>query len=282
MRNLKLFEEFKNLDLIDDIVDRFNRTGYLSQNSQKKLIDITENPFIIKELLDKIKQLKTFYQKLDVGYISDATFSLLDESPYKYSIEVGWYIPTKYWSFRSQDINTKILFPTDYRSESDLDKFLMSSILNSIKKFNLKSEEFNKQTREERKQSKLWIRDPRSRQNKIHDFFKELTKIQPIIRIELTHKEREDIWELEIDNTEELQFLPGFTSEEYSYEHNPESFASKIKKSPRFNRFGKFRIYNNAWTNYYTLRNARTENNENWVNPRPILTHGYLFLLFEL
>ena len=280
MRNLKLFEEFKNLDLIDDIVDRFNRTGYLSQNSQQKLIDITENPFIIKELLDKIKQLKTFYQKIDLGYLSDATFSLLDESPYKYSIEVGWYIPTKYWSFRSQDINTKILFETDYRNESDLDKFLMSSILNSIKKFNLKSEEFNKQTREERKQSKLWIRDPRSRQNKIHDFFKELTKIQPIIRIELTHKEREAIWWIE--DLREFETLPGFTSKEYSDYQNPDSFAGRIKRSPRFNRFGKFSTYNNYWLDNYTHSRARIENDEVWENPRPILTHGYLYLLFEL
>jgi hypothetical protein len=145
MRNLKLFEEFKNLDSIDYIVDRLNKTGYLSQNIQQKLIDITENPHIIKELLDKIRQLKTFYQKLDLDYIRDAIFSILDESPYIYSIEVGWYIPSKYFLFRSQDIiNTKILFQTDYRNESDLDKFLMNSILNSIKEFNLKSEEFNK------------------------------------------------------------------------------------------------------------------------------------------
>ena len=279
MRNLKLFEEFKNLDLIDDIVDRFNRTGYLSQNSQQKLINITENPFIIKELLDKIKQLKAFYQKIDLGYLGDATLSLLDESPYKHSIEVGWYIPTKYWSFGSQDINTKILFQTDYKTEKDLDRFLMSSILNSIKKFNLKSEEFNKQTREERKQSKLWIRDPRSRQNKVHDFFKELPKIQPIIVIELTHKEREDIWYLDL---EDLENVPGFIYQEFSDQYNPDSFASKIKKSPRFNRFGKFSIYNNVWLNHYTHSTARIENDEKWTNPRPILTNGYLFLLFEL
>lgn len=282
MRHLQTFNELATYDDIDVIIDRIQSTGYISKSQEEKLIELSGDPNIVKKVYQKVSKLQAFYKKATPEYFSDVMLSLLDDTPYKYKIQIGFYLPKnyRYYSCRDSDMRTTRWLPNDL-NKTDSQKTLLSHILKAIKDYNIESGELAKKSKEEAKTRPSWTKEPRSRHYSGKNYFKQIQEIQPQVRIEVIHKLSEEIWYYD---WYELEDLKGFDSKEFAYENNPDSLLSKINKSRRLLYLGRFKAHVNAWICSYTDRKIliNEEPVEYWENPKPILTHGYVDLNFNI
>jgi hypothetical protein len=154
------FEESQILD----IIDRIQKTGYISKSSSQKLQELTGVIDFDKKIIARISTLNSFFKKYNVDYIEDVMLSIFDNSEYDFKVQLGieytgnkTYYP---WNFsnskglRPYDNDFNTILPNNVQVGKD-NTFLMTFILKFISKLYNKEIQLKKELKEQRRKEKF-------------------------------------------------------------------------------------------------------------------------------
>ena len=270
MIHLLEMQEFNTDIMVKQIVDRFNRTGYLSHSLSKNLDKITGIPNTQEMLLDKAESINFFFSKCRSYIMDDILLEFLDY--YDYTIDLGIYIDDYNGGF--------ITLGQEYESSDDKESYIFLKFLDFLYKNTKSSKEKSKEDLEKRKSRREWLSNPRGRNVKSTNYFKKIGKIEPMVMIDIKNREYDNYYSY---NTRPSDQYEGFTNNDFYGREG--SVDTRIKK--RLRSFeGIFKAeckevrldYN---TSSYTSRRWY-EDDELRSNPNPILMHGKLDIKFKL
>jgi hypothetical protein len=128
-------KEFDTDIMVKQIVDRFNRTGYLSHSLSKNLDKLTGIPNTQEMLLDKAEGINFFSSKCRSYIMDDILLEFLDY--YDYTIDLGIYI---------DDYNGgSITLGQEYESSDDKESYIFLKFLDFLYKNTKSSKEKSKE-----------------------------------------------------------------------------------------------------------------------------------------
>jgi hypothetical protein len=280
MKYLLELKEFDTGGRIDYIVKRILATGYISTSMSKELDEVTGIKNIVPKLLQKVGQINQFYNRSNSNFFDDVLLEFFDDSPYTYKVGTGVYLPDKTYFVSSDKIKTNIPIPADYDSSDNKEAFLLSFLLDFVKSLNVKVWKKTSDYQEGKKKETRWIQQLRDRDIEYVNYFKYVLDIQPCIYLNVTHRRREEYWEMD---AEEFVNLEGWNSEQYCSNWKKDSVTERIKK--RFSYFPYLgecvAVETSGWTDTYTFR-SWMEGEEVVKNPNPVLIKGYINIKFKL
>lgn len=246
----------------------------------KELDEVTGIKNIVPKLLQKVGQINQFYNRSNSNFFDDVLLEFFDDSPYTYKVGTGVYLPDKTYFVSIDKIKTNIPIPVDYDSSDNKESFLLSFLLDFVKSLNVKVWKKTSDYQEGKKKEPRWIQQPRDRDIEYVNYFKYVLDIQPCIYLNVTHRRREEYWEMD---AEEFVNLEGWNSEQYCSNWKKDSVTERIKK--RFSYFPYLgecvAVETSGWTDTYTFR-SWMEGEEVVKNPNPVLINGYITIKFKL
>lgn len=196
MKYLLELSQFE-INKIEHIINRIKNTEYLSLSLRSDLDDVSGIKGFADKLIERVDYIQSFYENKNRDFIDDVLFEFFDEKPYVYNVSVGYYIEDRKdsWSLRSSDmasVHRKEIFPDD-SSISNKEIFLMISILKFIKNLNIKSEEI-KNDDIKNKKVQWWNKKFEPDKIKSYNYLKNIEKIFPYFRIDISHKNRNEYY----------------------------------------------------------------------------------------
>ncbi len=282
MKYLLELKEFDTGGKIENIVNRILSTGYISSSMSKELDEVTGIKNIVQKLLRKVSQINQFYERSNSDFFDDVLLEFFDGTPYTYKVRTGVYLSKNIYllSIRKDRIKTDIPIPDDYNTSNNKESFLLSHLLNFIKKINVEVWKNTSHYQEEKKKGVNWIQRPRERGIEYVNYFKYVLDIQPCVYLEVEHKRSEEYWEMDAG---EFVNLEGWNSEQYCSNWKKDSVTERIKK--RFSYFPYLgecvAVETSVWGDSYTFR-SWMEGQEIVRNPNPVLIKGYINIKFKL
>ena len=271
MIHLLEMKEFDTDIMVKQIIDRFNRTGYLSHSLSKNLDKITGILNSQELLLDKAESINFFFSKCRSYIMDDILLEFLDY--YDYTIDLSIYIDDYNGGF--------ITLGQEYESSDDKESYIFLKFLDFLYKNTKSSKEKSKEDLEKRKSRRDWLSNPRGRNVKSTNYFKKIGKIEPMVIVTLKNRGYDNYFgytdRIPLDQYE------GFTDQDFYGREG--SVDTRIKKRMRSFE-GVFRAEcKDVRLDYpamYTGRSWYDENDEHRSNPNPILMHGKINIKFKL
>jgi hypothetical protein len=282
MKYIYELNEFDSQNKIERIIKRIKDTGYISTSMTKELEEVTGIKGIVDKILTKVNQINDFYSKSNSDFFDDVMLEFFDGSPYTYKVNTGVYLPDRssYLTNFYNRIKTNILIPDDYENSTNKESFLLIFLLNFVKSVNVEVYKHTHEYEKEKRKKHTWIQNPRERNITYVNYFKYFLDIQPYVYLGITHKKREEYWEMDAD---EFTNLEGWNSDQYCANWKKDSLSERIKK--RLSYFPKLgecvEISSNDWIHSWTHM-SWMEGNELIKNPNRVLLHGYLTIKFKL
>lgn len=260
---MKYLFEIKDFEVnkLDHIINRIKTSEYLSISLRKSLDEISEISGFADKLIEKVDYIQSFYDNRNRDFIDDVLFEFFDEKSYIYTVKVGFYIEDRKDLFSSDmsRLHRREILPDNYESLQNKEIFLMLSMLTFIKNLNIKSEEIRNDDIKNKKIS-WWYKKFEPSKIKSYNYFKNIDKIFPYFRVDISHKNRieyyNDGWDnysilhdginhdeyqkiqngiikaikrrLQVDCTI-LSFYPTFTKNHYSYVEDEDGRSIRIK-----------------------------------------------------
>jgi hypothetical protein len=271
MIHLLEMQEFNTDIIVKQIIDRINRTGYLSHSLSKNLDKLTGIPNTQEMLLDKAEGINFFFSKCRSYVMDDILLEFLDY--YDYTIDLGIYIDDYHGG--------KVTLGKDYEDSDDKENFIFIKFLEFLYKSSKESREKSKEDLETRKSRRDWLSNPRGRNVKSTNYFKKIGKIEPMVIVTLKNRGYDNYFgytdRIPLDQYE------GFTDNDFYGREG--SVDTRIKKRMRSFEgvFGaECKDVRLDYQASYTSRSWYDENDEHRTNPNPILMHGKLDIKFKL
>ena len=199
-----------------------------------------------------------FYDKLDSEFFEDILLEFFDGKPYDYKIKIGLYLKNHY----SYNRPSSMYLSDDYNTK-DKEVYLFTFIMSSIMECNKSEQKIRDEKREERKKSRNWLANTRSRGSNSVNFFKYINNINPCLHVDIRHRECDNYDEFHLPN-----FRDGITIDEFLYQI-PEKIKKRLSFIPQIGDNTSISVVGYPW-----IRNFYEEEEEGTKRIEGPVLHG--------
>ena len=274
---------------IKDIISKYQKSGYISKSMSTSMDRISGVHGIYDQIMSRISKLTKFFDIFESDLIDDKLLEFFEDN-YTYKINIGVSIEKpSYWSYSKT--NWSLIPNNNYRDAEDKESYLFIYILHFVLNMNKMADIVSKERIEEHEREKG--------KNKFYmgplnfdpaNFFKAISHIQPMILVNVEHKQRVDYWNNEWDHSEMMLTMDGYSRKDF-YSSKPDCLLERIKKRLSYldNDIKPISVTMDGNPFYtsdeYYLQDGDPEIDDGFArhsNPNPILLKGDIKIKFDL